>query len=86
MLLSKCRAKCPIITIYITPWLQLQEKNTGWDVDIENENSLVEPIQQAAAWSQDAFNNYCNASFQLAHEYINNSQLTKGYNELFGEN
>ena len=54
MLLSKCRAKCPIITIYITPWLQLQEKNTGWDVDIENENSLVEPIQQAAAWSQDA--------------------------------
>ena len=64
----------------------ITKKNTGWDVDIENGIALTAPIEQALAWNQDEFNTYCNASFELAHEYINNPQLTKGYNELFGEN
>ena len=76
----------PVLISNQTPWVQLQEKNTGWDVDIENGIALTAPIEQAAAWSQDEFNTYCKASWQLANEYINNPQLTNGYNELFGEN
>ena len=76
----------PVLISTKTPWLNLQYSNTGWDVDIENDNALIEPIKKALAWSQDEFNTYCKASWQLANEYINNPQLTNGSNELFCEN
>ena len=41
-----------------TPWLNLQDSKVGWDVDIENDNSLVQPIQQALSWNQDEFNSF----------------------------
>ena len=73
----------PVLISNKTPWLNLQDSKVGWDVDIENDNSFVEPIQQALAWNQEEFNSYCKGAWQLAFDYINNPNLITDYSQLF---
>ena len=73
----------PVLISNKTPWLNLQDSKVGWDVEIENDNALVEPIKKALAWNQEEFNTYCKASWQLANEYINNPKLVSTYYPMF---
>jgi hypothetical protein len=73
----------PILISNKTPWLDLNEKNAGWDVDIIQPNSFVPFIEEAANWQQQTFDEYCKGAWQVANDYINNPKLVSDYNQIF---
>jgi glycosyltransferase involved in cell wall biosynthesis len=73
----------PVLISNKTPWLNLNEKKAGWEVDIIEQNSFVPFIKEAANWQQQAFDEYCKGAWQVANDYINNPNLVSDYNKLF---
>jgi len=73
----------PVLISNKTPWLDLNEKNAGWDVDIIQQNSFVPFLEEAASWQQQAFDEYCNGAWQIANEYIKNPKLVSTYYPMF---
>ena len=73
----------PVLISNQTPWLKLNEKKAGWDVDITSQNCLMQYIGVASNWSQDDFETYCKGAWQIAHHYISNPNLIVDYNNLF---
>jgi glycosyltransferase involved in cell wall biosynthesis len=73
----------PVLISNKTPWDNLYEKKAGWDVDISNTNALSTSIKEAMEWDQDNFAIFCNGSWKVANEYINNPNLVTPYYELF---
>ena len=49
----------PVLISNKTPWLKLNQKQAGWEVDITTQNCLVTYIEQAAMWQQQEFDIYC---------------------------
>lgn len=76
----------PVLISNKTPWLNLNQKNAGWEVDITQPNSFVSYIDEAANWQQQTFNQYCKGAWQIANEYINNPELVSAYYQIFQEN
>lgn len=75
----------PVLISNKTPWLNLNTKQAGWDVDITNPNCLMQYIGIAANWTQQEFDAYCKGAWQIAHNYISNPKLIQDYNILFNE-
>ncbi len=73
----------PVLISDQTPWLDLNKKNAGWDINLNQNYPLVPFIEKAAKWEQESFNLYCKGAWDLAHEYISNPNLISDYNHLF---
>lgn len=73
----------PVLISNCTPWNNLEEKGIGWDLSLSDKSGFLEKIGIATAWNQEEFNAYCRASWQFAHDYINNSGLKAKYLQLF---
>jgi len=73
----------PVLISNKTPWLNLNEKNAGWEVDIIQSNSFVPFLEEAANWQQQTFDEYCKGAWLVANEYINNPKLVSDYNQIF---
>ncbi|MFT3825779.1 MAG: glycosyltransferase [Chitinophagaceae bacterium] len=75
----------PVLISDQTPWQQLQQKKTGWNISLKEQGKFVEAMEAAAAWDQQQFDEYCNASWQFAHQYILENNLKSEYLNLFGK-
>ena len=75
----------PVLISNKTPWLNLNEKQAGWEVDITRESCLVNYIEEAAMWTQQEFDAYCMGAWLVANNYISNPKLIEDYNKLFNE-
>ncbi len=73
----------PVLISNKTPWLNLNKKNAGWEVDIIQSNSFVPFIEEATNWQQQEFDKYCKGAWQIANEYINNPKLVSTYYPMF---
>jgi len=73
----------PVVISDQTPWLNLNEKKIGWDMSLDNPAAFVNAIEAAAKWDQQQFDEYANASWGFANNFVTNPQLRKQYNELF---
>jgi glycosyltransferase involved in cell wall biosynthesis len=73
----------PVLISNKTPWLNLNKKQAGWEVDITTENCLASYIEQAAMWQQQEFEAYCKRAWQIANEYIGNPKLVEDYYPMF---
>ena len=73
----------PVLISNKTPWLNLNIKKAGWEVDIIQQNSFVPFIEEAANWQQKEFDEYCNGAWHIANEYISNPKLISDYNKIF---
>lgn len=73
----------PVLISNKTPWLELQSKQAGWDVDIEPADCLKDYIECAANWTQDEFDTHCKGAWEIANNYIHNPNLITDYNQMF---
>lgn len=73
----------PVLISNKTPWLNLNNLQAGWDVDLTKENCLLHYIEEAANWNQTDFDRYCNGSWQVAKNYLSNPNLIADYTNLF---
>jgi glycosyltransferase involved in cell wall biosynthesis len=73
----------PVLISDHTPWRNLEEKETGWDLPLSGKEKFKEKIELAAGWNQQLFNRHCDASWHFAQSYISGSGLKQQYLKLF---
>jgi glycosyltransferase involved in cell wall biosynthesis len=73
----------PIITSHFTPWNNLQEKQAGWNVDIQQPSAIVTLMNQLAEQDSTQWNNYCNNAYAVAGDYYAQLNLLQSYSALF---
>jgi glycosyltransferase involved in cell wall biosynthesis len=73
----------PIITSYFTPWHDLESKQAGWNVDIDNLENIITTLNKVADLPSSEFNNYCTGAHLLANEYYNQGFNLEDYKKLF---
>ena len=73
----------PVLISDRTPWKQLQQKNIGWDIPLNEPESFVKQLEVAAAWEQKDFESIAAASWNFAHNFINDQSQVEKYKLLF---
>jgi glycosyltransferase involved in cell wall biosynthesis len=73
----------PIITSHFTPWNNLQEKQAGWNVDIQQPSAIATLMDQLAEVDSIQWNTYCNNAYAVAGDYYTQLNLQQSYSVLF---
>ena len=70
----------PILTSHHTPWNDLQEKQAGWNLSIDQ---LPATIEQLCAMEQSSYDQYCTGAHQVATNYYTQQDFIQQYRQLF---
>ena len=73
----------PVLISDQTPWLHLAQLNIGWDLPLHANAPFVEALETAASWNQKEFDEFAEASWAYAGNFIKNPSLTNSYHRLF---
>lgn len=73
----------PVLISDQTPWQQLTEKGIGYDIPLQEHTQFIKALYEAAAWTQEEFNNICLSTWKYANDYITGADLRKEYLDLF---
>jgi glycosyltransferase involved in cell wall biosynthesis len=77
----------PIITSFFTPWINLQQKKAGWNVNIKDATEITVLLDQLALMDAISWTQYCDNAHTLSKEYFyNQSNLLHLYKMLFVKN
>ncbi len=66
-----------------TPWQNLEEKNIGFDIDLNHPNKFVEIIDKLATMNNEELNQFTKNAYNFAQTIINDNQLKEDYYKLF---
>ena len=75
----------PVITSFFTPWNRLEEKQAGWNLNIDDDKGCLITMNLIAQMSNDAFSGYCSGAHELAKAYYAVSADLSSYHQLFGK-
>jgi glycosyltransferase involved in cell wall biosynthesis len=73
----------PVLISDQTPWLGLRERRTGWDLPLSDPAGFTRVIEEVAQWDQVRFDEWAQAAWQYAHNFIGNPELQSQYLKLF---
>jgi glycosyltransferase involved in cell wall biosynthesis len=73
----------PVIISNKTPWLNLQDKKLGWDIDL-NKEFFAQAIQEAVMLNNQEYQMITESCKDYAIKLTDNSRLKEGYRILFG--
>ncbi len=73
----------PVITSFHTPWVNLEPKHAGWNVDITNFAACKEKLSGILQIDQECYNRYCLGAYELAAGYFSESGNTEPYKKMF---
>lgn len=76
---------CPVIISQNTPWHQLNEKNIGWDVDLNEPNALKEIIDEAIHLDFDTYKGKVEASYQFFTNEVMDDHIIRDHHKLLAE-
>ncbi len=82
-ILESMSAGCPAIISKGTPWLGLEEKNAGWDIELEAPNKFVSCITDLINFDNDNYVKYAEGSYAYAKSVINDPKILKNALNLF---
>jgi glycosyltransferase involved in cell wall biosynthesis len=66
-----------------TPWHNLKNQLTGWDLPLDNERAWLNAVEEAADWNQIAFDSWCRRSREFSQRHIEQFNLKHEYLKLF---
>lgn len=73
----------PVITSRYTPWNGLEESNAGYNVDINNTQTITDAIEKMASLNNEAYTACSNAAAQYAAKSIDVASVKKDYDAMF---
>jgi glycosyltransferase involved in cell wall biosynthesis len=73
----------PVLISDQTPWLGLAAKKAGWDLPLADPGAFGQAIEEIARWDQAIFDEWAQAAWQYAHQFIKNPELQRQYLKLF---
>ena len=81
--LEALSAGCPIIISNRTPWLNLRDKNIGWDIALEDSSEWEKVLQSCVDMSKDEYKNMSSASRDFIEDWVGENDLEKETRNLF---
>lgn len=84
-ILEAFSASLPVIISNKTPWLGLEDKNIGWDLDNNNTDLLSKVLKQACDMSSKEYTQKSNTAYNFATQFVNDKQLLKSNKLLFDD-
>jgi glycosyltransferase involved in cell wall biosynthesis len=76
-------SSCPVITSDQTPWLNLEEKNIGWDISLKDKEKFQAVIQKCIDMPQEEYNKMSENAFNFAKIFAENSEAIEQTKKLF---
>lgn len=73
----------PVLISDQTPWRNLPDSKAGWDLHLKNAEAFTAVLQQVSEMNNGEFQEWCKGAWNLAHDYITNSDLKNQYLKLF---
>ncbi len=73
----------PILISDQTPWLGLTAKKAGWDLPLQYMPAFTKVIEEVSQWDQSRFDEWSQAAWSYAHDFISNPELQSQYLKLF---
>lgn len=73
----------PVITSHYTPWNKLEVANAGFNVNINNIQSIVDAIEKMASLNNETYAASSNAAAQYASKSIDVASVKKDYDAMF---
>ena len=67
---------CPVIISDQTPWKDLEKKQIGWDLSLEDTVHFVKIIEYCVGMQQNQYNTLSNEAHNFAREFIPGTQDT----------
>jgi glycosyltransferase involved in cell wall biosynthesis len=74
---------CPVLISNNTPWRELNLKNAGFDIPLDNLDDFSFTIDLFAEMNIEEYNKFKIGSYNYGQEISNCSDLTNGYINLF---
>lgn len=75
----------PVLISDQTPWLNLEEKNAGWDVPLNQPKIFAQHIEMLSNLNQQEYDTFAISAWKYAKNFIENNQAIKSYKLLFHE-
>ena len=85
VILESLSAGRPVLISDQTPWRELKSKKAGWDLPLQDEKLLQEKIKELISMSDEEYQKWSRGARKLAEEYVNSSELLKGYREMLSD-
>ncbi|HVE60748.1 MAG TPA: glycosyltransferase, partial [Chitinophagaceae bacterium] len=73
----------PVITSYFTPWNDLKKYKAGWNVDIDNLQTITSAIEAFASFDEKEYRNWSTSSIAFAERTIDIHKIKNQYRNLF---
>jgi glycosyltransferase involved in cell wall biosynthesis len=73
--LEALSAGCPLITTDRTPWLNLEEKNIGWDIPLENVSMWHNILKKSVAMENVEYQKLSTASRKFAVDWLADKEI-----------
>ena len=73
----------PIITSHFTPWNNLEKIGIGWNVNIDNTNTITLLLEALTYQNNSEWNAYCTNSLQYSNNYYNKLNTLELYSNMF---
>ena len=82
-ILEGLSAGCPVIISNRTPWRNLESKQIGWDIEVEDKNTILETFQKALDMDQQTYQGWSLSALSYAKNFINNPEILEQNKALF---
>jgi glycosyltransferase involved in cell wall biosynthesis len=76
---------CPVIISTQTPWRDLEQKQIGWDIDLNDKNRFIHVLQYCVNMTQEQYNVLSRAAFWYAKKLSNKEEGNRYLYELFSD-
>ena len=76
---------CPVVISQNTPWHNLEEKNIGWDVDINSPNALKETLDKAIHLDFESYIKKVESSYKFFSDEVLDQHIIEDHKLLLSE-
>ena len=83
IILQSLSAGCPVIISDQTPWKELQQKNIGWDIALQDQHVFIETIENCSQMGQTAYNQLSKSAVEFAKRHSENRETLEQNKLLF---
>ena len=73
----------PVLISDQTPWLDLLDSKSGWDLPLNNPEKFVTTLEEFANFGQQEFDIFARGAWNYAHEFIMKNSSKENYLKLF---
>ena len=83
VILEALQAGCPVILSNQTPWLDLNKKKIGYDIDLDKPEDFISAIECFAKMNEEDYQQWSLNAFNFATEFTNNKDIINANRDLF---